>query len=60
VIDLVPLLPMALLILFSPLRQRLGDVISGTVVIADERPPAIETVDDAEVENSDTDSTRPS
>lgn len=47
VVDLIPALPLALLILFSPLRQRLGDVVAGTIVIADRpprRPEAIETV----------------
>jgi uncharacterized RDD family membrane protein YckC len=34
-LDLVPGLPLALLILFSPLRQRLGDVLAGTTVIYD-------------------------
>jgi uncharacterized RDD family membrane protein YckC len=35
VIDVFPGLPLVLLILFSPLRQRLGDVVAGTVVIVD-------------------------
>ena len=39
IIDLVPALPLALLILFSPLRQRLGDVVAGTLVIRDRPAP---------------------
>lgn len=35
VIDILPGLPLALLILFSPLRQRVGDVMAKTIVIQD-------------------------
>lgn len=38
-IDVFPGLPLVVLILFSPLRQRLGDVVAGTVVIADRAAP---------------------
>jgi uncharacterized RDD family membrane protein YckC len=34
-IDVFPGMPLAILILFSPLRQRLGDVIAGTVVVSE-------------------------
>ncbi|MCS7034520.1 MAG: RDD family protein [Phycisphaerae bacterium] len=35
VVDVLPALPLALLILFSPLRQRLGDVLARTIVVLD-------------------------
>lgn len=37
-VDVFPGLPLVVLILFSPLRQRLGDVVAGTVVITDAKP----------------------